>query len=91
MFDTGDTGFYGVSKNTFGVILPTTYLTAGQYVALDASDIVLHIEATLDGSGQKRIGGGVDDDGGNTLELTSGAAGGTRIWGGTIPAKYRPK
>jgi type IV pilus assembly protein PilA len=90
MTAAGDAGFYGVSKNTFGVTLPTTYLTNDQYVATSATDLVFTIQATFDGSGQKRIGSGVDEIA-RTLSLTSGAAGGTRIWGGTISAKYRPK
>jgi type IV pilus assembly protein PilA len=83
-------GFYDVCRNTFGVLLPTTYLTAAQYVATAATNTGIILQATVNGSGQKRIGQGVDEVPRN-LTLVSGSGGGTRIWTGTIPQKYMPK
>jgi type IV pilus assembly protein PilA len=77
---------YDIIRNTFGIILPTTYLSGANYTA-GSTATALTITATFTG-GQKNIGGGVD---GTNVTLTSGLEGGSRNWAGTIPSKFRPK
>jgi type IV pilus assembly protein PilA len=77
---------YDIIRNTFGIILPTTYLSGANYTA-GSTAAALTITATFTG-GQKNIGGGVD---GTNVTLTSGLEGGSRNWAGTIPSKFRPK
>jgi type IV pilus assembly protein PilA len=79
-------GEYDIIRNTFGIILPTTYLSGANYTA-GSTAAALTITATFTG-GQKNIGGGVD---GTNVTLTSGLEGGSRNWAGTIPSKFRPK
>jgi len=81
---------YDVCRNTFGVTLPTTYVSAAGYSASTFTDTAFAITATFNaaGAGVKQVGTGVN---GQTLILTSGSDGGSRTWSGTLDAKYRPK
>lgn len=77
---------YDVCKNTFGLTLPTTYVSGANYTATSTAASLTF--SALFAGGQKNIGSEVD---GRTLTLTSGQDGGMRAWGGTLEPRFLPK